>query len=69
MKAAAARSKFATDVMHRLWDSARSCWVLYQGKSIWSMKATPEKYRERLIREEGRNPDTLSVERVFVECK
>lgn len=69
MAATATRSKFATDLMWRLWDESRSCWVMHQGKTIWTTKATPEKHRARLIEAEGRNPDTLKVERVFVEVK
>jgi len=68
MSRTVSRSKFAVDLMHRLWDSARNCWVTHQGKTIWSTRATPDRIRDRLIAE-GRNPDTLSVERVHVECR
>ncbi len=63
-----ARSKFATDLMWRLWDSVREEWVSHNNRSIWALQSTPAKHRDRLI-EEGRNPDTLTVERVFVEVK
>jgi hypothetical protein len=63
------RSKFATDIFYRLWDETRSCWFMWQGRSIWGTRATPVAARERLIAEEGRNPDTLTVERVFVGVK
>lgn len=69
MTRTASRSKYAVDLMYRLWDSARSCWVSHQGKNIWGTRATPDRIRDRLIAQEGRNPDTLNVERVHVEVK
>ena len=63
------RSKFATDIMYRLWDEVRSCWVMYQGKTIWTSRKTPDRVRDKMIEEEGRNPDTIMVERVLVEVK
>ena len=62
------RSKYAVDIMYRLWDEHNSCWVTVNSKSLWSLEHTPEKIRERMI-EQGRNPETLSVERVFVTLK
>ena len=60
------RSKFATDVMYRLWDSYNSCWVVVNSRSIWSSKKSVEKIRANLI-VTGRDPSTITVERVFVE--
>ena len=62
------RSKYAVDIMYRLWDSHNSCWVTVNSKSIWSIKRSVEKARDALIAK-GRDPDTLSVERVWVELK
>lgn len=62
------RSKFAVDLMYRLWDEYHSCWVAKGSKTIWPTKSFVEKFRLQLI-EEGRDPDTLTVERVFVEVK
>lgn len=61
------RSKFATDIMWRLYDQARNCWVYHNGKSIWASKGSVEKVCARLVSEDGRSPETLSVERVTVE--
>lgn len=60
------RSKFATDIMYRLWDSYNSCWISSNSKSIWSTKALAEKVLAGLIKA-GRDQDTISIERVFVE--
>ena len=68
MAATARRSKFAMDIMFRLFDETHSRWVAHQGKNIWSARHTVEKLRERMVAE-GRNPETLSIERVFVEVK
>lgn len=65
----ASRSKFAVDLFYRVWDEARSCWIVNQGKSIWATKGGAERVRDLLINSEGRNPATLSVERVFVEVR
>lgn len=61
-----ARSKFATDIMYRLWDDYNSCWLSSNSRTIWSSKLSVEKIRDRFI-EAGRDPSTLIVERVFVE--
>jgi hypothetical protein len=62
------RSKFGVDIMYRLWDSHNSCWLARGSRTIWPTKSFVEKFREALI-EEGRDADTVSVERVFVEVK
>jgi hypothetical protein len=61
-----ARSKFATDIMYRLWDAHNHCWITSHSRSIWSSLTSVEKIRERLI-DAGRDPSTITVERVFVE--
>lgn len=61
-----ARSKYATDIMYRLWDSHNSCWLSVNSRTIWSSKTSVEKIRQNQI-EAGRDPSTISVERVFVE--
>lgn len=66
LKQSAARSKFAIDIMYRVYDSAHGRWIHFQGKTIWSSRTTPDKIRARMIEVDGRGPDTLSVERVFV---
>lgn len=63
-----ARSKFATDVMFRLWDIHNSCWVSINSRTVWSKRSSVEKIRSNLI-DAGRDPDTLTVERVMVEVK
>lgn len=63
-----ARSKYATDIMYRLWDAHNSCWITVNSRSIWSSKVSVEKIRESLITK-GRDPTTIMVERVFVEVK
>lgn len=68
MSGKASRSKFAIDVMYRLWDEHHSRWVMVSSRSIWVSKRLVEKLRDRLI-EAGRNPDHLVVERVFVEVR
>jgi hypothetical protein len=62
------RSKYATDIMYRLWDSHNSCWITVNSRTIWSSKTSVEKIRESLVAK-GRDPSTVSVERVFVELK
>lgn len=61
-----ARSKYATDVMFRLWDVHNSCWVSFNSKTIWSKRSSVVKLRDGLIAK-GRDPDSLTVERVMVE--
>lgn len=68
MSRTASRSKYAVDLFWRLWDEPRSRWVNYQGKSMWTLRSTVEKIRQRMI-DEGRNPSTLTIERVQVEVK
>lgn len=63
-----ARSKYATDLMYRLWDEHNSCWVIVNSRSIWQSKTSVEKIRDSLI-DKGRDPNTITVERVFVEVK
>lgn len=63
-----ARSKYATDIMYRLWDAHNSCWMAINSRSIWSNKTSVEKIRQSQI-EAGRDPATITVERVFVEVK
>lgn len=63
-----ARSKFAVDIMYRLWDEHHSCWVRHGTRSLWVLKTQVEKLRDKLIAS-GRNAAHLSVERVFVEVK
>lgn len=63
-----ARSKYATDIMYRLWDSHNSCWVSVNSRTIWSSKTSLEKIRQSLINA-GRDPATITIERVFVETK
>lgn len=61
-----ARSKFATDLMYRLWDAHNSCWLSVNSRTIWSSKNSVERIRDNLIAA-GRDPSTITVERVFVE--
>lgn len=63
-----ARSKYATDIMYRLWDAHNSCWITINSRSIWSNKTSVEKIRLAQIAA-GRDPSTITVERVFVEVK
>lgn len=63
-----ARSMYAVDVMWRIWDSHNHAWISVKSRSIWATKSGAEKNRTALI-EKGRNPDTLAVQRVFVEVK
>lgn len=60
-----ARSKFGTDIMYRLWDNHNSCWITINSRSIWSSKTSVEKIRQNQI-DAGRDPATITVERVFV---
>lgn len=62
------RSKYGIDVMWRLWDEHNHVWITVNSRSIWSSKKSVEKIRDGLIAK-GRNPDTISVERCFVEIK
>lgn len=62
------RSKFAADVMYRIWDSHNSTWVSINSRSIWSSRASVDKIRNNLIAA-GRDPSTITVERVLVEIK
>lgn len=62
----AVRSKFATDLFYRLWDDANSRWIVHNGRSIWATRGVVENLIERLTNQ-GRNPATLSVERVHVK--
>lgn len=62
------RSKYATDIMYRLWDAHNSCWITVNSRSIWSSKRSVENIRTRMVTE-GRDPATITVERVFVEVK
>ena len=59
------RSKYAIDIMFRVWDSANSGWVVHQGRSIWGSSGAPSNIIKKLV-EAGRNPETLAVERVYV---
>ncbi|WEU67411.1 hypothetical protein [Xanthomonas phage JGB6] len=59
------RSKLGVDLMYRLWDAHNSCWMSINSRSIWSSKLSVEKIREAQIKA-GRDPATISVERVFV---
>jgi len=63
-----ARSKYATDVMFRLWDAYNSCWVSINSRTVWSKRSSVDKIRTGLIAK-GRDPDHLTVERVMVEVK
>lgn len=60
------RSKMAIDIMYRLWDDHNYTWISVNSRTIWSSKSSVEKIRENLIKA-GRDPSTISVERVFVE--
>ena len=62
------RSKYAVDIMFRLWDEHNSCWITMNSKSLWAQRNAVDKIRDKLIKD-GRDPDTLTVERVFVEVK
>lgn len=66
MSSRATRSKFATDLMFRLWDETRSQWVTHNSRSIWTTVGPVNTLRDRMVAE-GRNPDTLTVERVTVK--
>lgn len=68
MTSRASRSKFAVDLMYRLFDEVQSRWIIYQGRSIWGTRTTPERVKDKMV-QEGRDPSTLNVERVFVEVK
>jgi hypothetical protein len=62
------RSKYAVDVMFRIWDNYNHRWMAVNGKTIWASRARIILVREKLV-EQGRDPDTLEVTRVFVEVK
>lgn len=62
------RSKFAGEIMFRVWDDFHSSWLSVSGRSIWATFKPAEKAREKAIAA-GRNPDTLKVEQVIVEIK
>lgn len=68
MTRSVSRSKFAVDIMYRLWDETRQCWVTSQGRSIWATRGPVETLRDKMI-EEGRNPTTLQAERVLVKVQ
>ena len=63
-----ARSKYATDVMFRLWDAYNSCWVTVSSRTVWAKRSSVERIRDGLI-VKGRDPNHLTVERVMVEVK
>lgn len=63
-----ARSKYATDVMYRVWDSYNSAWITVNSRSIWTSKTAVQKIIQSLV-DKGRDPSTLELERVFVEVK
>lgn len=63
-----ARSKYATDVMFRLWDSHNSCWVSVNSRTVWSKRSSVDKIMANMVKA-GRDPATLTVERVMVEVK
>lgn len=62
------RSKYAVDVMWRLWDSHNSCWASVNSRSIWTSQMAVRRVRDNLI-SKGRDPATITVERVFVEVQ
>lgn len=62
------RSKYATDIMYRLWDAHNSCWITVNSRSIWTSRNSVDKVRENLIAK-GRDPNTITVERVFVDVE
>lgn len=62
------RSKFATDLCFRLWDETHSRWVVHNGRSIWSTRGAVERLLDKMVAQ-GRNPATLSIERVHVKVQ
>lgn len=60
------RSKWAIDIKFRLWDDFHQRWHSAAGKDMWSTKSRVNNLRDEMIAK-GRDPRTLSVERVKVE--
>ena len=64
------RSKFATDIMYRIWNSRLQRWEPgKRGRTIWLYKKVAVEWRRKIMERDGYGEDELTIERVWVECR